>query len=128
MTIKSVYIDNNVWDFLLDRKMDLSIELPPNHYCLCMTREAEFEIPPIPESKADLKFFIQETIRKCVKTVPLFGFYDESLPADEQGMVDLIRAALRALKNWTSLPNKGSRSETGRRRKRSCTPTRQMSR
>lgn len=84
MAIKSVYIDNNVWDFLFDRKMDLSIELPPDQYCLCMTREAEFEIPPIPESKADLKHFIQATVEKCVKTVPLFGFYDESLPADEQ--------------------------------------------
>ncbi|MEP9318169.1 hypothetical protein ABKS89_13590 [Pseudomonas sp. LABIM340] len=84
MPIKSVYIDNNVWDFLFARQMDLSVELPADRYCLCMTREAEFEIPPIPEEKADLKQFIQEAIRSCVRTVPFFGFFDESLPTDEQ--------------------------------------------
>lgn len=84
MAAVSVYIDNNVWDFLFARGLDLSLELPCERYCLCMTREAEFEIPPIPPKKAELKRFIEATVAKCVKTKPLFGFYDESLPADEQ--------------------------------------------
>jgi hypothetical protein len=42
----SIYIDNNVWDFLFERGIDLSVELPRNGYCLFLTREAEFEIPP----------------------------------------------------------------------------------
>lgn len=84
MTAISIYIDNNVWDFLYERQLDLSAELPATRYCLCMTREAEFEIPPIPADKAGLKRFIDTTIAKCVQTVSLFGFYDETLPADEQ--------------------------------------------
>ncbi len=49
-----------------------------------MTREAEFEIPPIPAEKIELKRFIETTIAKCVQTVSLFGFYDETLPENEQ--------------------------------------------
>jgi hypothetical protein len=45
--------------FLFDRKLDLAKELPPDEYQLFMTREAKFEIPPIPESKAALKAFIE---------------------------------------------------------------------
>lgn len=80
----SVYIDANVWNLLFDHQIDLTAEFPANQYCLCMTREAEFEIPPIPEEKAELKTFINTTVQRAVKTVPLFGFYDESVPVDEQ--------------------------------------------
>jgi hypothetical protein len=51
----NVYIDNNVWNFLFDRELDLAIELPRDEYRLFLTREAEFEIPPIPAEKAELK-------------------------------------------------------------------------
>lgn len=84
MTI-SVYIDNNVWDFLYSRKIDLSVELPRTEFCLCMTREAEFEIPPIPIEKAGLKKFIQDTINKCViEPHSYFGFYDPAHSDSEQ--------------------------------------------
>src|SRR5215212_8274696 len=81
----SVYIDNNVWDFLFQRGIGLAKALPKEEFCVCITREAEFEIPPIPDHKADLKAFIQDTIDRCtIKKDGLFGFYDASLPADEQ--------------------------------------------
>lgn len=80
----SVYIDNNVWDFLFERNLDLIQELPDTDFCLCMTREAEFEIPPIPAEKADLKTFVEKTIKAGVKTDYLFGFSSSSLPASEQ--------------------------------------------
>jgi hypothetical protein len=81
----SIYIDNNVWDFLFDRKLDLSAELPREEFCLCLTREAEFEIPPIPIEKADLKNFIEETIKRCtIETRPYFGFYDDNHTDTEQ--------------------------------------------
>jgi hypothetical protein len=50
-----------------------------------MTREAEFEIPPIPSEKADLKIFIQDTIDKCViEPHSYFGFYDPAHSDSEQ--------------------------------------------
>ena len=80
----SVYIDNNVWDLLFELKIDLSTELPDDEFRLCLTREAEFEIPPIPDEKIELKKFIIDSIERArVKTVPFFGFYDENLPASE---------------------------------------------
>lgn len=81
----SIYIDNNVWDLLFEKKIDLSIELPREEFCLCLTKEAEFEIPPIPDEKAELKKFIYDTIVKCsIETRPYFGFSDEKHPISEQ--------------------------------------------
>ena len=68
----SVYIDNNVWDFLFDRQMDLATELPRDEFCICITREAEFEIPPMPPEK---RAFAEATIAKCIITTDaFFGF------------------------------------------------------
>lgn len=92
----SVYVDNNVWDFLFERKLDLAVERPRDEFCVCLTREAEFEIPPIPLEKADLKAFILATIARCgIQADTFFGFYDESLPAHEQrvGGFDVCRFA-----------------------------------
>jgi hypothetical protein len=81
MTI-GVYIDHNVWDFLFKRRIDLAVALPRDEFCLCVTREAEFEIPPTPPEK---KAFIEATIAKCsIQTDTFFGFNDNSLPSDEQ--------------------------------------------
>lgn len=80
-----VYIDGNVWNFLFERQIDLAAELPRDEFRIVMTREAEFEVPPIPPEKAGLKAFIEASITRCgIRTDVLFGFYDESLPPDEQ--------------------------------------------
>ncbi len=50
-----VYIDHNVWHYLFEQQLNLEIELPREEFTLCITREAEFEIPPIPSEKAELK-------------------------------------------------------------------------
>jgi hypothetical protein len=77
----SVYIDNNVWDFLFDRKMDLAAELPKKEFCICSTREAEFEIPPMPPEK---KAFAEETIARCeIRTDAFFGFAEAGLPSGD---------------------------------------------
>ena len=82
-----VYIDNNVWDFLFERNLDLSHELARDEFCLCLTREAEFEIPPIPAEKSALKRFIETTIDKAVvRTDSYFGFYNDAHPPNEQRM------------------------------------------
>lgn len=81
----SVYIDNNVWDLLFALGIDLAVELPKDEFCVCITREAEFEIPPIEESKPELSAFIEKTIRECsIATDIFFGFNNDSLPAEEQ--------------------------------------------
>lgn len=80
-----VYVDNNVWDFLFDRGLNLSVELPKDRFALCLTREAEFEIPPLASKRPELYAFIQDTIKSCsISTDYIFGFYDDSLPRDQQ--------------------------------------------
>lgn len=81
----SVYIDNNVWDYLFKEQLDLAAELPREDFCIAITREAEFEFPPISPEKESLRKFIEATIAKCsVKTDSFFGFNDPTLPRGEQ--------------------------------------------
>jgi hypothetical protein len=84
----NIYIDNNIWDFLFARQIDLADALPSNRFCLYIPREVEFEVRAIPTvlpEKAELKAFIEATIAKCdIRTDTLFGFNDDSLPPDEQ--------------------------------------------
>jgi hypothetical protein len=69
-------------DQRLHRQMDLATELPRDEFCICITREAEFEIPPMPPEK---RAFAEATIERCAITTDVFfGFMDESLPATEQ--------------------------------------------
>ncbi|MCO8166824.1 hypothetical protein NJC40_03405 [Pseudomonas sp. 21LCFQ02] len=88
-----VYIDNNVWDFLFERGLELHEELPKPEFCLAMTREAEFEIPPIPDDKAELKAYIDRTIKEGVVTVALFGFGNPDLPPGEQRVAGFDRGS-----------------------------------
>jgi hypothetical protein len=75
--IIAVTLDNNVWDFLYQRKIDLAAELPSNEFAIFITREVEIERMAIPdnESKAALRSYIDQTIAKCgIRTTSVFGF------------------------------------------------------
>jgi hypothetical protein len=73
----AVTLDNNVWDFLFHRKMNLAAELPSDEFAIFITREVEIERMAIPDdtSKAALRDYIEETIEKCgIITTSVFGF------------------------------------------------------
>ena len=73
----AVTLDNNVWDFLFKKKIDLAAELPANEFAIFITREVEIESTAIPdtESKSKLKDYIAQTINRCgLKTTSIFGF------------------------------------------------------
>jgi hypothetical protein len=73
----AVTLDNNVWDFLFARKMDLAAELPSDEFAIFITRQVEIETMAIPdmESKIMLKDYIARTIAGCgIKTTAVFGF------------------------------------------------------
>jgi len=70
-------LDNNVWDFLFLRGIDLAMELPSDEFTISITREVEIETLAIPpkESKEALKAYIDQTIEKCdIRTTSVFGF------------------------------------------------------
>ncbi|HVA39810.1 MAG TPA: hypothetical protein VNF49_04050 [Candidatus Binataceae bacterium] len=73
----AVTLDNNVWNFLFDKKIDLAVELPCDEFTIFITREVEIETLAIPDktSKAALKDYIASTIAGCkIKTTSVFGF------------------------------------------------------
>lgn len=77
-----LFIDNNAWDIFSDKNIDLLVELPQAEFNLKITREAEFEIPQMPKEK---KAYVEKYInQKAIKFDSFFGFYDPSLPPEEQ--------------------------------------------
>jgi hypothetical protein len=73
----AVTLDNNVWDFLFRRSIDLLVELPSNLFFISITREVEIERMAIPDNvdKAPLRDYISRTINSCnIKTTSVFGF------------------------------------------------------
>ena len=73
----AITLDNNVWDFLFERKIDLAIALPLDEFAIFITREVEIEVRAIPKRtcKAALKHYIAGTIAQCgIKTTAVFGF------------------------------------------------------
>lgn len=84
----SVVLDNNVWNFLFDRKLNLASELPSSEFVIFIPREIEIETEAIPlkESKTPLKEYIARTIAECsIKTVWVFGFATEGSGPQRRG-------------------------------------------
>lgn len=80
MTIK-VFIDNNAWDIFFHGSIDLITELPSPDFSLHITREAEFEIPQMPQPKRE---YVERHLSSGkIKTDLLFGF-DDSHSLQEQ--------------------------------------------
>lgn len=91
ITKTTVFLDNNIWDFLLCSGLDLCAELPAETFDLFITREGEFELDAIPDvdvngaSKVALKRFIARTRATCnVKVQSFFGFPDPRFADGEQ--------------------------------------------
>ncbi|WP_434580467.1 hypothetical protein J3P95_16495 [Pseudomonas sp. Z5-35] len=68
----SVFVDNNAWDYLFARSVDLAIDVSADDFKFAITREAEFEIRTLPE---DLKAYVSKWIEGgIVGTDTYFGF------------------------------------------------------
>jgi hypothetical protein len=72
----AITLDNNVWNFLYDRNIDLALELPRERFAIFITREVEIETLAIPvATKAELKQFVARTVADCgIATTWVFGF------------------------------------------------------
>ena len=73
----AVTLDNNVWNFLFQRGMNLAATLPTDRFALFITREVEIEAMAIPASASTkpLTDYIRETKEACaIRTMSVFGF------------------------------------------------------
>jgi hypothetical protein len=76
----AVSLDNNVWNLLFEKKLDLASQLPQDQFVISITREIEIETLAIPDypSKTALKDYIARTIDDChIRTTSVFGFARE---------------------------------------------------
>lgn len=81
-----VYIDNNIWDFVLSNEIDLKSCFPQSEFQLLISKHGRFEIEQMPDndSTRPLKAYVYDMLQNCVEEQHRFGFYDPSLPDDEQ--------------------------------------------
>lgn len=79
-----IFLDHNVWDQLFIRNVDLDIHFPKNEYSLYVTRQGIFEVVQTPDTKAELKNYINTYIKSTVQEDSLFGFGNSNLPSNEQ--------------------------------------------
>jgi len=79
-----VFIDHNIWDELSKRQLDLGICFPENEFTLCVTKHGKFEVQQTPDSCIELKAYISKYLDSFVHVDALFGFYNPSLPDNEQ--------------------------------------------
>lgn len=78
----TLFIDNNAWDVFFERGIDLHRELPSEEFSIKITREAEFELAHMPIKKRE---YVEAAFKaKQIPTDSYFGFYDESLPQEQQ--------------------------------------------
>lgn len=87
----AVTLDNNVWDLLFEKGIDLAIELPSPEFAIFIPREVEIESLAIPaSSKADIKAFIVDTrARANIETTYVFGFAHEGPGPQRLGGFDV---------------------------------------
>jgi len=82
--LMNIFIDNNVWDQLFLRNVDLNIYFPEDKYSIFVTSQGVFEVAQIPSTKKELKKYIEKYINDYVMEDSIFGFNDPNLPSDEQ--------------------------------------------
>jgi hypothetical protein len=84
-------LDNNVWNFLFDRRFNLASELSSAEFVISIPREVEIEKEAIPinASKSPLRDYITRTIADCgIKTDWVFGFATEGSGPQRRGGFD----------------------------------------
>lgn len=82
--MERIYIDNNIWDQLYTRNVDLNAHFPRNKYELCVTQHGVYEGKQIPNTNDQLKAYIERFTGSIVQTDAIFGFENPNLPSSEQ--------------------------------------------
>ncbi len=80
-----VFLDNNMWNYLADNKIDLLYYFPRNSYELFITTHGKYEILQlVKEDKQYVKEFALEALKSIVREDAVFGFYSELFPKEYQ--------------------------------------------
>lgn len=82
----AVTLDNNVWHFLFDKRLNLGLELPSEEFAIFIPREGEIETEGTP---VDVKEYIARMRAECgVKTTSVFGFAGDGSGPQRRGGFD----------------------------------------
>lgn len=110
----SVFVDNNAWDILYRRGVDLCTALPSPDFGLAITREAEFEIASIPDQ--DLLAYIHSSISsRQIPTDTYFGFGTPGLPPGQQRVAGFNQGRFADLTETTILAAEAKRIKPTKR-------------
>lgn len=77
-----IFLDNNIFDLLYDKNINLLSELSPIEYSFHIIKEINYEIEPIPHKEK--KLFIQNLVNNHISIESYFGFYNNDHPSNMQ--------------------------------------------
>jgi len=80
----NVFIDNNVWNYFFENQIQIDLYFPKEEFKLFITQQGEYEVEQMPDSCAGLKKYVKDCLKIYVTVERIFGFYNPSLPADQQ--------------------------------------------
>lgn len=82
----SIYIDNNVWDFLFKNGLNLRDYFPAEKYRILISKHGRFEITQMPDApdRVQLKNYIFSVLAKDVEEQHTFGFFNPTHSESEQ--------------------------------------------
>ena len=83
----NVYIDNNVWNYFFDNKIQIDSYFSQDEFKLLITLHGEYEIEQMPDSCSNLKQYIKGSLNTYVSVDSIFGFHNPDLPDDQQRVV-----------------------------------------
>ncbi|EDM25469.1 hypothetical protein LNTAR_25410 [Lentisphaera araneosa HTCC2155] len=79
----TIYLDNNIWDFLFENQINIHDEFPTELFDICITKEVSFETEAIKNQQEKIEF-IRSARDRGVKVRSLFGFKDERHSEEKQ--------------------------------------------
>lgn len=80
-----IFLDNNMWDYFADNKVDLLSYFPKSEYELFITTHGKYEIFQISDNKRQyVKDYALEALKSIVKVDSIFGYYNDLFPIEYQ--------------------------------------------
>ena len=91
----TVFIDNNVWDYLSDNQISLEDHFPKGEFDLCITTHGRYEIiNQTPEHRKSVKDYAEIALKTLVREDAIWGFYSEQIPEEYQRVGGLMKVDL----------------------------------
>ncbi len=80
----NIFFDNNVWDYLYSKYVDIATYFPKSKYSLYITTHGKYEILQMPLRCNGLRGYVEKALISLVREDAIFGYYNDFFPVEQQ--------------------------------------------